>query len=227
MGLFMAADPDLVWCMTPMPAPRAAAAQPSSKPLALFGWMAFDWASQPFYTLVTTFLFSTYFANAFIGDATAGQALWGYILAAAGVVVALTSPIIGAIADAQGRLKRWIAVFSIVFVAAQLLLWFAPPNAAAAEIWLIAFAMILATVAAEYATVFNNALLPAVAGQGNLGRVSGAGWAAGYFGGLVSLALVAGFVASDPETGRSLLGLEPLVANDPETRAADRLVGRE
>ena len=72
---------------------------------ALVGWVMFDWAAQPFYTLVLTFLFAPYFASTFIGDAAWGQELWGYTTAAAGLIVAILSPVLGAIADASGKRK--------------------------------------------------------------------------------------------------------------------------
>ena len=78
--------------MTSMTADDAAPARRSAGPLALASWMLFDWASQPFYTLVTTFLFAPYFASVFIGDAARGSALWGYAMAAAAVVVADRQP---------------------------------------------------------------------------------------------------------------------------------------
>jgi MFS transporter, UMF1 family len=52
--------------------------QPAASRAALTGWVLFDWAAQPYYTLILTFLFAPYFANAVIGDATQGQAIWGY-----------------------------------------------------------------------------------------------------------------------------------------------------
>ena len=67
---------------------------------ALVSWVLFEWAAQPFYTLVQTFLFGPYFATAVVGDPKQGQALWGYAAAAAGVLVAIGSPLLGAVADA-------------------------------------------------------------------------------------------------------------------------------
>ncbi len=55
--------------------------------------------------------------------------------------------------------------------------------------------------------------------------MSGAGWAIGYVGGLASLAIVAGLIVADPETGKTLLGLAPLVPLDEATREGDRLIG--
>ncbi len=203
----------------------AEANRPRTGASGLFGWVMFDWAGQPFYTLITTFLFAPYFASVVVGDAAQGQAVWGYTAAAAGMLVALASPLLGAMADGMGKLKPWIFWLSLLFAAAQALLWFAEPRADAGSLMLVIAAVIAATLAIEFATTLNNALMTSLVPPGQLGRLSGSGWAVGYAGGLLSLVLVAGFVVSDPATGKSLLGLEPLIANSPESRAADRSVG--
>lgn len=193
--------------------------------LARAGWVLFDWASQPFYTLVSTFLFAPYFANAFIGDPVRGQALWGYAASVAGILIAVFSPILGAEADHQGGLKGWMAVFSLIFIASQALLWLAAPGAPDAVVFTVLFAVVVATVTAEFAANFNNAVMPTLVSAEGVGRLSGIGWATGYVGGLISLVLMAGLVVSNPDTGKSLLGLHPLTPFDPVTREADRLTG--
>ena len=65
---------------------------------AIAGWLLFDWACQPFFTLVTTFVFAPYFAAALAPDPVAGQSLWGFATAAAGLVLAFLSPVLGSIA---------------------------------------------------------------------------------------------------------------------------------
>jgi len=55
---------------------------------ALFGWVLFDWATQPFFTLITTFVFAPYFAAALAPDPVAGQSLWGYATSAAALWLA-------------------------------------------------------------------------------------------------------------------------------------------
>ena len=52
---------------------------------AILGWLLFDWACQPFFTLITTFVFAPYFATALAPNAVEGQSLWGYATAAAGL----------------------------------------------------------------------------------------------------------------------------------------------
>ena len=75
------------------------------RPAAVISWIFFDWAAQPYFTLITTFVFAPYFANFVAPDAATGQALWGFATAAAGFSIALLSPVLGAIADASGRRK--------------------------------------------------------------------------------------------------------------------------
>jgi UMF1 family MFS transporter len=203
-------------------APGGAEARPSRR--ALLGWVLFDPACQPFFTLVTTFVFAPYAAAVLAPDPVRGQALWGYATAAAGLALALLSPVLGSVADAAGARKPWIAGACLVTAGASAALWFAAPGVPyALPLALGAFAV--GTVAAEVAAVFNNAMMGRLAPHGALGRLSGWGWAAGYAGGLASLLLVLGFLAASPETGRTYLGLEPLFGLDPAQREGDRIVG--
>jgi len=192
---------------------------------ARISWMLFDWAVQPFYTLILTFLFAPYFANTVVGNGPRGQALWGYGAAVAGLLVAAGSPFLGAVADGRGKRKPWIATLSLLLAAAMATLWVATPAAPMSTIYLILFAFVCATACAEFTAVFTNAIMPGLAPQNELGRLSGSGWACGYIGGLVSLVVVAGLIVPSPNTGKTLLGLEPLFALDTGSRAGDRLVG--
>ena len=83
---------------------------------AVISWIFFDWAAQPYFTLITTFVFAPYFAGFVAPDPAQGQALWGFATAAAGLMIALLSPVLGAIADASGRRKPWIAGFGSLLV---------------------------------------------------------------------------------------------------------------
>lgn len=197
----------------------------AAPPRALVSWVLFDWAAQPYYTLVLTFLFAPYFANAVAASPAQGQALWGYAAAAAGVIIALGSPFLGAVADGRGRRKPWMALFSALLVAGLATLWLAVPGADATTVALVLVAFVTATAMAEFTTVFTNSIMPSLVPVGQLGRLSGTGWAVGYAGGLVSLAIMAGLVVADPATGRTLLGLEPVLALDTAAREGDRLVG--
>jgi len=191
---------------------------------ALAAWVLFDWAAQPFFTLVTTFVFAPYFASTLASTPAEGQALWGYATAAAGLAIALLAPVLGSIADATGHRKPWIFAFSLPFLAACWALWYAAPDAPNG-VWIALAAFAVGTLAIEFATVFNNAMMPDLVPPKQIGRLSGAGWAVGYAGGLVSLVLALGFLAADPETGRTLLGFEPLFGLDAATLEGDRASG--
>jgi len=192
---------------------------------ARISWMLFDWAVQPFYTLILTFLFAPYFANVVVGDGPKGQSLWGYGAAVAGILIAVGSPFLGAFADGRGHRKPWIALFSLILATAMASLWIATPDATTTTIALILLAFVCATVCAEYTAVFTNAFMPSLAPQSELGRLSGAGWACGYFGGLASLFLVAGLIVPMDGSGKTLLGLSPLLPLDAASREGDRIVG--
>lgn len=189
----------------------------------IFGWMLFDWAQQPFHTLVVTFVFAPYFASAVAPDPARGQELWGYSAGVGGLLIALTSPVLGAIADASGPRKPWVLGFSVLGVAGCSLLWYAAP--ATPHLALVMLAIVMSLVGMEFAAVFNNSMMPGLVPRSELGRLSGSAWALGYLGGLVSLVLVLGFMAGQPGTGRTLFGIEPLFGLDPANREGDRAAG--
>lgn len=206
-------------------APVASAPSTSAPMRALTGWVMFEWAAQPFYTLIQTFLFAPYFATAVVSNPERGQAVWGYAAAFAGVLVAIGSPILGAVADTGGRRKPWVALFVVLMALGMSGLWLATPNLQGANFWLVLAAYALAFAAAEFAAVFVNSLMPTLVPPEKLGRLSGLGWGIGYAGGLASLVLVAGLIVSTPESGKTMLGLDPLLKLDAATRESDRLVG--
>jgi UMF1 family MFS transporter len=191
---------------------------------AIAGWLLFDWAAQPYFTLITTFVYAPYFASAIAPDPARGQALWGFAAAAAGIVIALSSPVLGAIADAAGRRKPWIAAFGVLYVLGSTMLWLGKPGDAS-TIMLALTAYAILAIGAEFATVFNNAMMPSLVPREQLGRLSGTGWAVGYVGGLVSLVIVLGFLATSPQTGKTLLGFSPAFGLDPALREGDRAAG--
>jgi UMF1 family MFS transporter len=191
---------------------------------AVISWIFFDWAAQPYFTLITTFVFAPYFAGFVAPNPASGQALWGFATAAAGLMIALMSPVLGAIADASGRRKPWIAGFGALLVIGSGLMWFGKPgDPSVIPALLLSYA--IASVGVEFATVFNNAMMPTLVPPEKIGRLSGTGWATGYVGGILSLILVLGFLAANPETGRTLFGLMPLFGLDPVTHAGDRITG--
>lgn len=205
---------------------------------ARISWMLYDWSVQPHYTLVQTFLFGPYFANAIVQNsvcgtmmaegsakAACGQALWGYAAAVAGLLIAMLSPLLGAAADGRGSRKPWMGALSLLFLAGLVSLWRGVPDAGLTTILIVLAGFVAATVAAELMSVFSNAIMTGLVPKEELGRLSGTGWAVGYFGGLVSLALVAGLLVPMPGQSKTMLGVDPLLALDPLTHQSDRITG--
>lgn len=177
-------------------------------------WAAFDCGQHAYWLLVATFIFTPYFTTGVVGNAAKGQAIMGYAGAIAGLLIAVGSPIAGALTDAYGA-RRWLTLLSIPFVIACAALWFAAPGQPNLALP-IATALVVANVSTEIATAVANALLPALAKPGQVGRLSAFGWAMGYFGGLASLILVlACFV----------LPATPLFGLDKAMHEPERLTG--
>src|ERR1700748_106541 len=191
---------------------------------AVISWIFFDWAAQPYFTLITTFVFAPYFAAHVASDPARGPSLWGFATAAAVPLIAVVSPVLGPIGDASGGRKPWIAGFGALLVIGASLMWIGRPgDASVTPPLLLAYG--IATIGVEFATVFNNAMMPTLVPPDRIGRLSGTGWATGYIGGILSLILVLGFLAANPESGRTLFGFTPLFGLDPVSHQGDRISG--
>jgi len=197
------------------------------------GWMLFDWATQPFFTLGLTFIFGPYFAvvatNVFLesgmdpksADASA-QTIWAWGQAISGIFVAIIGILAGAYADSTGRRMPWIWAASIIFVICSWMLWYMVPDGSAMWFSLIIFSV--AFIAAEFAAVFTNAILPSLGTREEIGKISGNGMAFGYIGGIISLFLMLCFFFDDG--GKTFIGLSPgFGVFDPDQREGTRAVG--
>ncbi|MEL6464845.1 MAG: MFS transporter [Pseudomonadota bacterium] len=199
----------------------------------IWGWMAFDWATQPFYTLGLTFIFGPYFAAVSLGyfetqtsdpdqARASSQALWFWGSTIAGLFIAFTAPLIGAYADSTGRRMPWIWMFAAIYIAMTGALWWAFPDASTLFIILIAFNIGL--IASEFMLIFVNAILPSLGDKEEVGKISGNGAALGYWGGVVSLFVMLLLLAEN-ESGKTLIGLDPLFGLDAAAREGTRSVG--
>ncbi len=200
-----------------------AAGEARASKRAIWSWMLFDWAQQPFHTLVITFVFAPYFAAHVASNSAEGQELWGYATGIGGLLIALGSPVLGAIADASGPRKPWIAGFSVLGILGCWMLWYAAPGMS--DLTWVLFWIALAVFGMEFAAVFNNAMMPTLVPRAELGRLSGSAWGLGYVGGLITLVVVLGFLSASETTGRTLLGFAPLFGLDPVAHEGDRASG--
>jgi len=199
----------------------------------IWGWMVFDVAQQPYATLGLTFVFGPYFAEVAVrhfadgggGAQAAGaqaQALWGWSQALAGLVVAITAPVLGALADRSGRKTWWILGFSVIYLPCAWSLWFLHPDGA--NLWPVLVLFWLGFMAGEAALNINNSQLPSLAPSERVGRISGGGAAMGYWGGVLALALML-LLFSDGADGLTLLGRPPALGLDGTEREGTRAVG--
>ncbi len=200
----------------------------------ILGWYFFDWASQPYHTVLLTFVFGPFFAAIATGyfagtgmdeqaaDARA-QSIWSLTLTVAGLIVGFGAPFLGALADRSQRRMPWLAAFSIVYVIAAASLWITQPDGSNLVLALALF--VIGFVAAEYALIFTNAQLPSLASRGEIGRLSGSGFAFGYLGGLIAL-IVALALLVEQSSGRTVIGIAPgFGALDATAREGTRAVG--
>lgn len=199
----------------------------------IWGWFFFDWASQPYHTVLLTFVFGPYFVSVASAAFEAGgvpsetakadaQGMWSLGLLTAGLLIGFGAPLMGALADTSGRRMPWIAVFSAMSVAGAAGLWWALPDGS--NLWWALFAFGFGFVGAEFALIFTNAQLPALGTRSEIGRISGSGFAFGYLGGLVSLVLVLVLLVEQPD-GRTIAGLSPAFGLDAGAREGTRFVG--
>ena len=191
--------------------------------LGQFSWALFDWANQPFFTIVTTFIFAPYFANVMVGDPVQGQAAWAFTQSTSGVLIALMSPFLGAMADAGGRRKPYIFTFQLLVGLGCVALWWAYPGRPDL-IGPISWAVVIATIGAEMSIVFNNAQLPHIVRPERMGWLSGFGWGLGYCGGLIALFAVLA-VSMPSMFGLAADNSRPLFGLDPQTHELERLIG--
>ncbi len=188
----------------------------------IWGWMFFDWAAQPFFTVVTTFIFGPYFVARLTADPVTAQTTWSNTATISSIVIAVLSPVLGSIADQSGARKPWIGFFAVIKIASLFGLWFAAPGSPV--IYPVIF-MILASIAAEFSIVFNDSMMPRLVGKDDVGRLSNTAWGLGYLGGMIVLISVVALLAGNPQTGRTILGLTPLFGLDAALGEDARITG--
>ena len=158
----------------------------------IFAWTLYDFANTAFSVIVVTVVYAVYFKKYIVGDLkldflglnrNPGDLLWGFGGALSMFLVAVSSPVLGAIADYSSRKKRFLFVYSMVCILATISLYFL----SAGMIWQGMLLFIIGDVGFEGAIVFYNGFLPQISHEDNIGKISGYGFALGYVGSLVSL----------------------------------------
>ncbi|MBT4332510.1 MAG: MFS transporter [Candidatus Cloacimonetes bacterium] len=152
----------------------------------IFGWMMYDFANSSFTTIIVTVIYSVYFKNVVVAQGELGTALWGRAISISMLMVAVTAPIFGAVADFSRAKKKFLFYNCYLTVIFTALLFFVK----AGDIYKGMIFFIIANFAFNSGNVFYNALLPDVAPREEIGKISGWGWAIGYIGGLIALLLM-------------------------------------
>ena len=151
----------------------------------IWSWAIYDFANSAFTTLVVTFIYGTFFTKSIADNEILGTQYWSWAISFTSIVVALSSPVLGAIADNWGSRKRIMLVSTLVCVAATALLFFPQQG----QVLLALTIFITANIAFEIGTVFCNAYLAELSSEKRIGKVSGMAWGLGYIGGLLALVL--------------------------------------
>jgi UMF1 family MFS transporter len=158
---------------------------PTSTQRERWAWYLYDFGNSAYAAVVLLAIYSVYFKEEVVGGAE-GSRLWGLAIGIAMLVVAITAPILGAIADFSGAKKRFLFLYTALACLFTGLLFFVESG----NVLIGMLFFILAEIGYRSAQVFYNSLLPEIAAPDEIGRISGTGWAVGSAGGIVCLILV-------------------------------------
>ncbi len=159
----------------------------------IFVWTLYDFANTVYSIIVVTFLYAVYFKKVVAKGEPIGDLYWSIGISTAMIITAIISPILGAIADYSAGRKRFLLFFTLMCITATALLYFVEEG----NLFWGVFIFIIANIGYEAALVFYDAFLPDLTTPKNYGRVSGYGFAMGYVGSLVSLAIAYPFIQNE------------------------------
>lgn len=201
------------------------AGTPAAKPLGYFSWTFGQAARDPYYIMVIIYIFYPYFSNTVVGDPVKGQALIGYITAAAGFLLALTAPFLGAIADKDGRRKPWILSTVALMTLGAMCLWFVEPDNQGLSLGVTLAILFTIKVCFTVSEVFHNAMLPSIAPVNRVGLISGMAFSLGNTGGLLLMLFVLLAFSMPGTQPWGFLPEVPLFGIDQAAHEHNRIVG--
>jgi UMF1 family MFS transporter len=170
--------------------PQGPALAPEVKLREVWAWSMYDFANSGYTTVVITAVFSAYFVGAVAGKAPWATFAWTAALSVSYLLILLTAPLVGAWADAHAAKKPLLLYSTVGCVLFTAALWYATPGAVVPALVLIALSNYFFGTGENLIAAF----LPELANSKAMGRVSGWGWAFGYLGGLVSLAICLAYI---------------------------------
>lgn len=151
----------------------------------VFVWSLYDFANQPFTTIIVTFIYSAFFTKVIAPNEQIGTTMWANTIAITAIVVSILSPILGAIADSGGYRKFFLILFTWICAIFCMLLYFPQSG----DVFFALSLFLIANISFEMGTVFCNSYLPDLSEKENSGSISGFAWGLGFFGGLIALFL--------------------------------------
>ncbi|MBK8945947.1 MAG: MFS transporter [Ignavibacteriae bacterium] len=161
-----------------------------SNKFKIFVWTLYDFANTSYSIVVVTFIFAVYFKDIIAEKLPIGDLFWSLGISISMILTGIISPILGAIADYSAGKKRFLLFFTLLCIIPTSLLYFTNQG----DIITALILFILANIGFEAALVFYDSFLPEIASRKNYGRVSGYGFAMGYLGSLIILALSFPFI---------------------------------
>jgi len=169
------------------------------------GYCFYDFANSSFTTMISTIAFSRYFRIAVVGpNSENGDFLWSLAAATSYLLVIVSGPVLGAIADGSGAKKKFLIGSTVLTVLATASLALAGPG----DLWLAFGLFVIASFGFESGYIFYNAFLPEISTRQNMNRISAWSWGTGFIGGLLSvvvcLPLLSGGLTSAASDGAGL-----------------------
>jgi len=159
----------------------------------ILSWCLFDFANSSYSAGIAAVIFPVYYAGVIVGNSSGeGDLWWGRAISLSMLIIALSSPFLGGVADYAGLRKRLLASYTVVCVVALSALTLLSPGAVIAGFTLIVFA----NIGMEGGLVFYNSFLPRIAPAEYHGRVSSWGFSVGYAGSIASLLIALPLVKS-------------------------------
>lgn len=180
-------------------ADSSSALNPGVRRREVFGWAMYDFANSGYTTVVLTAVFSAYFVGAVAGGEAWATLAWTSALSLSYLIAMVTTPVLGAWADAFAAKKRLLAVVTVLCVLATAALARVQPGDVALAVVLI----VISNVAYSWGESTSYAFLPELAKPQAMGRVSGWGWGLGYAGGMLTLGLCLAWVLAAQARGEA------------------------
>ena len=161
---------------------------PADQRKRVFAWAMWDPGTQPFASVITTFVFAVYLVGDAFGPKDTTVTALSWTMSLAGLAIALLAPIVGQWADRRGRQVTALKWLTWTLTVMSGLLFFVKPHPSYLLLGLVLLGV--GTVISDVGSSLYNGMLDDVAEPGKIGRISGLGWGMGYLGGIIALLVI-------------------------------------